>query len=78
MVKRFSGSGLAAAADVMQCSGFVSIVIADNAIAAPLAVPKHASSNGAAPTAAISRVSKDHWTIATGNGRIGAGRREHA
>ncbi len=62
----------------MQCSGSVSIVIADNAIVAPFAVPKHVSSNGAAPIAAISGVSKDGWTIATGNGRIGAGRREHA
>jgi hypothetical protein len=78
MVKRFSAGGSAAAADVMPCSGSVSIVIADNAIAAPLAVPKHVSSNGAAPTAAISGVRKDGWTIATGNGSIGAGRRERA
>jgi len=53
-------------------------VIAVNAIAAPLAAPQHASSNGAVPTAAISGVWKDAWTIATGNGRIGAGRRERA
>jgi hypothetical protein len=78
MAKRFSGSGCAAAADVRPCSGSVRIVIADNAIAAPLAVPQHGSSNGAAPTAAISGVPKDGWTIATGNGRIGAGCCEHA
>jgi hypothetical protein len=53
-------------------------VTADNAIAAPLAASKHASSNGAAPMAAISGVSKDGWIIATGNGRIGADRRERA
>jgi len=51
------------------------MVIGDNAIAAPLAVPKHVSSNAAAPTAATSGVSKDGWTIATGNARIGAGAR---
>jgi len=78
MAKRFSGSGFAAAADVIECSGSVSIVIADNAIAAPLAVQMHVSSNGAAPTAAISGVRKDGWTIATGNGSIGAGRRKRA
>jgi hypothetical protein len=78
MGKRFSGSGSAAAADVMQCSGSASIVIGVKVIAAPLAVPKHVSSNGAAPTAAINGVAKDGWTIATGNGRIGAGRRTRA
>ena len=78
MVKRFSGSGFAAAANVRQCSGSASIVIGVNVIAAPHAVPKHVSSNGAAPTAAISGVSKDGWTIATDNGSIGAGRRERA
>jgi hypothetical protein len=77
-MKRFSGSAFAAAADVIPCSGSVGVVIADNAIAAPLAVPKHVSSNGAAPTVAISGVWKDGWTIATGNGRIGAGRHQHA
>jgi hypothetical protein len=79
MAKRFSGSGFAAAEDAMPCFASVRIVIADNAIAAPLAVPKHVCSNGAAPTAAISGVRKDGWTIATGNGSIGvADRRERA
>jgi len=72
-VKRFSGSGFAAAADVIPCSGSAGIVIGGNAIAAPLAAPKHVSSNAAAPTAGTSGVSKDGWTIATGNARIGAG-----
>jgi len=74
-VKRFSGSAFAAAVDVIQCSGSVGIVIGGNAIAALLAVPKHVSGNAAAPTASTSGVSKDGWTIATGNGRIGAGAR---
>lgn len=78
MAKRFSDSGFATAVDVTQCSGSVSTVIADNDIAAPLAVQKHVSSNGAVRTAAISGVLKDDWTIATGNGRIGGGRRERA
>jgi hypothetical protein len=78
MAKRFSGSGFAAAADVMPCSGSASIVIAANAIAVPLAGPQHVSSNGAAPTAAISRVWKDGWIIATGKGSTGAGRGERA
>jgi hypothetical protein len=78
VAKRFSGSGFAAAADVVECSGSVSIVIADNAIAVPLAVQKHGSSNDAAPTTAISGVRKDGWIIATGSGSIGAGRRERA
>jgi hypothetical protein len=78
MAKRFSGSGFAAAAGVMPCSGSVSIVIAVNAIAAVLAVPRLVSSNGAVPTAAISGVAKDGWTIATGNESIAAGRRERA
>ena len=62
----------------MQCSGSASIVIGVNVIAAPLAGPKHVSSNGGAPTVAISGVWKDGWTIAIGNGSIGSGRRERA
>jgi hypothetical protein len=78
MAKRFSGSGFAAAADVMSCSGSASIVIAANAIAAPLAGLLRVSSKGAAPTAAISRAWKAGWIIATGNGNTGAGSRERA
>jgi len=75
-VKQFSGSGAAAA--VLPCSGSVSIVIADNAIAAPLAVLQHVSSNDVRRTAAISGLRKDGWTIAIGNGSIGGGWRKRA
>ena len=54
------------------------MVIGVNVMAAPLAVPKRVSSHGAAPTAAIHGVAKDGWTIATGNGSMGAGRRARA
>jgi len=59
MVKWFSGSGFAAAADARRCSGSVSIVIADSAIATPLAALKPGLSNGAAPTVATSGAPKD-------------------
>lgn len=68
-MKQFSGSGVAAA--VLPCFGSVSSVIADNAIAVPLAVPQHVSSNDVRRTAAISGLRKDGWTIAIGNGSIG-------
>jgi hypothetical protein len=72
MAKSFSVSGLAAAADATHCSGSVGIATADSAIAARLAAPKPDSSSGAAPTAAIRRVRKDDWIIATGNASIAA------
>ena len=75
MAKRFFVSGFAAAVDATPCSGSVRTVIADSAMAAPPAVPQPDFNNGAAPTAATSRVWKDGWTIATGNGSIGVGRR---
>jgi hypothetical protein len=53
-------------------------VIADNAIAAPLAVLQHVSSNDVRRTAAISGPRKDGWTIAIGNGSIGGGWRKRA
>jgi len=75
MGKRFLGSGSAAAADVMQCSGSASIVIGDSAIAVVSAVPPRVSSSAAMLTAGISGVRKAGWIIATGNARIGgAGR----
>jgi hypothetical protein len=62
----------------MACSAFAGVVTADNAIAAPLAALQPVFSNGVAPTAVISAVRKDGWTIATGSGRIGADGREPA
>lgn len=70
MAKWFCGSGFAAAVDATQCSGSVSIVIADSAIAASLAALKPDSSNDAAPMAATSEARKDGWTIVTGSGNI--------
>ncbi len=78
MAKCFSGSGFAAAVDATRCSGSASTVIADSAIAVPLAALKPDSSNDAVPTAAINEARKDGWIIATGNGSSGAGRRENA
>lgn len=78
MAKRSFGSAFAAATDVTPCFGSAGTVIAVNAIAALIAGLQHVSSNGAAPTAAISGVAKDGLTIATGNKCIAAGRREHA
>jgi hypothetical protein len=78
MAKRFSVSGFAVATHATPCSGFVGIVIADSAIAAPLAAPKLGPNNGAVPTAATSRIRKYSRTIADSNGSIGAGTREHA
>jgi hypothetical protein len=56
----------------MACFASAGIVIAGNAIAAQLAEPQPVFSNGVAPTAVISAVRKDGWTIATGSGRTGA------
>jgi hypothetical protein len=56
--KGFSGSEFAAAMDVMQSSGFASIVIAVSAIAARVAAPKRAFNSIAPPTAGISGVRK--------------------
>jgi len=52
--KWFSGSGFAAAGDARRCSGFVSIAIADNAIAARPAAAKPGAGSTGRPTAAIS------------------------
>lgn len=73
-MKRFSGSGSATA--VLPCSGSVRAVIADNAIAALLAVLQHVSSNTVPPTAAISVLRKDASIIAIGNRGIGGGWRK--
>ena len=78
MAKWFSGSGFAVAADATRCSGSVSTVIVDSAIAAPPAVPKHGASSGAAPTAATNAARKAGSTIATGSASIGAARRKRA
>jgi len=78
MAQRFSVSVFAAAADATPCSGSVGTVTAASVIAAPPAAPKRDSNNDAAPTAATNRVRKGAWTIATGNGSIGAGRRQRA
>jgi hypothetical protein len=74
MAKWFSGSGFAAALDATRCSGSANTVIADSAIAAPLAALKPGSSNDARPTAATSGARKDDWTIATGSGNIDTAR----
>ena len=56
----------------MRCSGSVLTVTAANAIAVCRAESRRVASNGAVPTAAISRVRKDEMTIATGSESIGA------
>jgi hypothetical protein len=71
MAKWFFGSGLAAASDATRCSGSASTVIADTAIAVPLAALKPGSSSDAVPTAATSGAWKDDSIIATGSGNIG-------
>ena len=66
MARQSFVSGLAL--DATQCSGFADTVIADNAIAVPLATPKRGAGSAAAPTAATSGAWKDVLTIGTGNG----------
>ena len=56
---------------VMQCFGFVPAVTVGNAIAAFCAATRRVGSNGASPTAAISRARKADKTIATGSGSTG-------
>jgi hypothetical protein len=73
MAKWFFGSGFAAAGNATRCSGFVSTVIADTAIAVPLAVFKPGASSDAAPTVVTSAARKDDSIIATGSGSIGKG-----
>ena len=77
MEKCFSGSAFAAARDVRRCSGFVRIVIADNAIAARRAAPKPGAGSTGRPTAAISRARKAGSTTGIGSSSTvsaGAGR----
>jgi hypothetical protein len=78
MAKSFFGSEFAAAADATRCSGFVSTVIVDSAIAVPPVAAKRGCGRGAVPTAATNEVRKAGWIIATASARIGAGGRERA
>ena len=75
--KSFSGSAFAAARDAGQCSGFVPIAIADNAIAARRAARKPGTGSTGRPTAAISRVGKAGSTtgiVSSSTASAGAGR----
>ena len=77
MEKWFSGSAFAAARDARQCSGFVPIAIADNAIAARRAAPQPGAGSTGRPTAAISRARKAGSTTGIGSSSTvsaGAGR----
>ena len=67
MQKWFSGSAFAAARDARQCSGFVHIAIADNAIAARRAAAKPGAGSTRRPTAGISRVPKAGLTTGIGS-----------
>ena len=67
MEKWFSGSAFAAARDARRCSGFVSIAIADNAIAARRAAPKPGAGSTGRPTAAINRARKAGSTTGIGS-----------
>jgi hypothetical protein len=67
LAKWFCDSGFAAAVDVRRCSGSVSTVIADSAIAARCAAGKPGDDNTVLPTAAISGVRRAGSIIATGN-----------
>jgi len=67
LAKWFCGSGFAAAVDVMGCSGSVSTVIADSAIAARCAAWKPGGDNTVLPTAATSGVWRAGSIIVTGN-----------
>ena len=78
MARSFSVNGFAVAADATRCSGSVSTVIVDSAIAASPAVPKHDSSSGAAPTAVTNAARKAGSIIATGSASIGAAKRKRA
>jgi len=71
MAKWFSVNGFAAAGNVTRCSGSVSTVIADSAIAARLAAIKPGSSSAGAPTAATNGARRDGSIIATVSGNIG-------
>jgi hypothetical protein len=67
--KWFSGREFVAARDAGRCSGFVRTAIADNAIAARLAVMKLGAGNAVLPTAATSEVWRAGSIIKTGNVR---------
>jgi len=67
LAKWFYGSGFAAAVDVMRCSGSVSTVIADSAIAVRCVAAKNGGDDTVLPTAATSGVRRAGSIIATGN-----------
>jgi hypothetical protein len=79
MAKWFSFCAFARMANAAPCSSSVRIVIADNAIAAPLADIAPGSTSTGKPTAAINRVRKAGSIIASGNGNtVSARLRERA
>jgi hypothetical protein len=68
-----AGSGTAVRKDAVCCFGFAAAVTGGSGTVRTGAARKHDGSSAGRPTAVISRVAKDGWTIATVNGPTASG-----